>query len=217
MKIGFLCSMAATIVWSLSACQPTSSAKDAVRNREVQISIDDSKRFKQELERLNDSSKVHVHIADSARIIYATAEDVLSLKNGIVLFGWPRCPWFRNAIEPLLSFAEEEQAAIYYVNIYAIRDTKELQDGHVVTTKEGSAGYQALLSKFQASLNPYTALGVDSIKRISSPTVLFIENGEAVYKVVSTVRSQTDPSQKLDSTQRDELKQRYRKYFLNNK
>jgi len=178
---------------------------------------DDRKRFKEELERLNDSSKVQVSIPDSARIIYATSDDVLSLKNGIVLFGWPRCPWFRNAIEPLLEFAEEERAAIYYLNIYAIRDTKELQDGHVVTTKEGSTGYQSLLNRFHDILNPYAALGIDSIKRISSPTVLYIENGQAVHKVVSTVLSQTDPSQKLDTAQRTELKQRYRQYFLEDK
>jgi len=126
---------------------------------------------------------VPVQIPDNPRIVYATEQDVLELENGIVLFGWPSCPWFRNAITPLLEFAQEEKAAIYYLNIHDI-------------------------------LNPYTAVGIDSIKRISSPTVLFIEKGKGVHKVVSTVVSQTDPKIKLDSTQRQELKQRYRAYFL---
>jgi hypothetical protein len=207
--------LAVILLLHFTNCQSEQDSKMAVKNSHLQLNNESAIRFKRELESLNGSHKVPVHIADNARIVYATEQDVLEIENGIVLFGWPSCPWFRNAIEPLLEFAEEEKAAVYYLNIHAIRNTKEKdKDGKVLTTKAGSPGYEAILSKFHEILNPYNALGIDSIKRISSPTVLFIEKGKGVHKVVSTVVSQTDPKMKLDSAQREELKQRYRAYFL---
>ncbi|MCL7987638.1 hypothetical protein M8998_06780 [Sphingobacterium sp. lm-10] len=213
--------MGRNIIWTICAgltvffasCHDPAAVKNAVKNTDVVIHPKDAANFKQELESLNDSSRVQVVLPDSLPVVYATEDEVLNLENGIVLFGWPRCPWFRNAVEPLFEFAQEEHAAIYYLDIHDIRDTKELIEGSVSTTKEGSPGYYAILEKFDAVWNPYTILGVDSIKRISSPTVLFIEKGKGVHIVVSTVVSQTDPAVKLDSTQREELKARYRKYF----
>lgn len=207
--------LAICILLNITNCQSRQDTKDAVKNSQVSIKKEESVRFKQELESLNKSNKVPVQIPDNARIVYATEQDVLEIENGIVLFGWPSCPWFRNAIAPLLEFAQEEKATIYYLNIHDIRDLKEKDKaGKVTTTKAGSPGYEAILAKFHDILNPYTAVGIDSIRRISSPTVLFIEKGKGVHKVVSTVVSQVDPKIKLDSTQRQELKQRYREYFV---
>lgn len=202
------------VLLNVTNCHSRQDTKEVVKNSHVVLKKEEAERFKEELESLNKSNKVVVHIPDSARIVYATEADILKLENGIVLFGWPSCPWLRNAIDPLLEFAQEEKAAIYYLNIHDIRDLKEKdKNGKVVTTKAGSAGYEAILTKFHDILNPYNALGIDSIKRISSPTVLFIEKGKGVHKVVSTVVAQTDPKIKLDSIQRQELKQRYRDYF----
>ncbi len=206
--------LAICLLLNITNCQSRQDTKEVVKNSQVSIKKEESVRFKQELESLNKTNKVPVQIPDNARIVYATEQDVLEIENGIVLFGWPSCPWFRNAITPLLEFAQEEKAAIYYLNIHDIRDLKEKDKaGKVITTKAGSPGYEAILGKFHNILNPYTAVGIDSIKRISSPTVLFIEKGKGVHKVVSTVVSQVDPKIKLDSTQRQELKQRYREYF----
>lgn len=196
------------------SCESRETITNVVKNSDAVVKREEVLRFKNELERLNDSSRVQVHIPDDARIIYATEEDVLKLENAVVLFGWPKCPWFRNAIEPLLEFSKEKNITLYYLNIHDIRDQKELVDGKVVVKKEGSKGYQAIVDKFKNVLNPYSTLAIDSIKRISSPTVLYIEKGKGAYKVVSTVVSQKDPAKKLDSLQRDELKLRYAKYFL---
>ncbi|WP_333863522.1 hypothetical protein [Sphingobacterium sp.] len=207
--------LAICLLLNITNCQSRQDTKEVVKNSQVSIKKEESVRFKQELESLNKTNKVPVQIPDNARIVYATEQDVLDIENGIVLFGWPSCPWFRNAITPLLEFAQEEKATIYYLNIHDIRDLKEKDKaGKVITTKAGSPGYEAILAKFHNILNPYTAVGIDSIKRISSPTVLFIEKGKGVHKVVSTVVSQIDPKIKLDSTQRQELKQRYREYFV---
>lgn len=201
----------------LSGC----ANKDVLKNSDIVIKQEDIQKFKDEYESLNGtiskSGKTHISVSipDNSRIIYATEEDVVNLENGIVLFGFPSCPWCRNVIEPLLEFVNEEQISIYYLNIYDIRDKKELQDSIVVTTKEGSLGYQAILAKFYGELNPYRGLKVDSIKRISSPTVLYIKDNKAVYKVVSTVESHKNAYQKLNKQQHDELKQRYKNYFVN--
>ncbi len=213
MKNNILWAVCIGLAICFTSCNDPQAVKNAVKNTDVAINYGDAAKFKQELESLNDSSRVQVLLPDSVPVVYATEDEVLNLENGIVLFGWPRCPWFRNAVEPLFEFAKEEHATIYYLDIHDIRDTKELLDNSVSTIKEGSVGYQAILQKFDAIWNPYTVLGVDSIKRISSPTVLFIEKGKGVHKVVSTVVSQTDPAIKLNPTQREELKTRYRKYF----
>ncbi|TYR34491.1 hypothetical protein FXV77_15860 [Sphingobacterium phlebotomi] len=187
--------------------------KNQIRNKDVVISAEDVQHFKKELEDLNEKNDIVVSVPDSSRIVIADEDDILQLQNGIVLFGWPSCPWFRNAVGPLLEFSAEEKATIYYLNIKDIRDFKELQDDEVVTTEEGSAGYRAILEKFHDILNPYTVLGIDSIKRISSPTVLFIENGKGTHKVVSTVVSHTDSHTTLTPEQQQELKARYQAYF----
>jgi hypothetical protein len=203
------------ILLLLGSCK--GDPREQVKNSDAVIKTADVQRFKKELESLNETKRIAVSIKDSSRIIYANEEDVLNLENGIVLFGWPSCPWFRNAVEPLLEFAHEENASIYYLDIHDIRDKKEWKEDQVVTTEEGTTGYQSILKKFHDILNPYKGLAEDSIKRISSPTVLYIEKGKGVHKVVSTVTSQTDPYVTLNEEQRQELKQRYKQYFVNEK
>ena len=188
--------------------------KDRVRNSDAVISAEDVRHFKKELEDLNEKNDIKVSVSDSSRVVVSNEDDILNLENGIVVFGWPSCPWFRNAIEPLLEFSAEEKATIYYLDIKDIRDKKELQQDTVVTVEEGSTGYHAILEKFHDILNPYKTLGIDSIKRISSPTVLFIEHGKAIHKVASTVASQTDGHVALTPEQKQELKARYKAYFL---
>ncbi|HAL51974.1 MAG TPA: hypothetical protein DCP78_07040, partial [Sphingobacterium sp.] len=117
--------LAVAVLLNVTNCQSRQDTKEAVKNSQVSLKKQEGVRFKQELESLNKTNKVPVQIPDNPRIVYATEQDVLELENGIVLFGWPSCPWFRNAITPLLEFAQEEKAAIYYLNIHDIRDLKE--------------------------------------------------------------------------------------------
>lgn len=180
------------------------------------IKPEDVQKFKDEYESVNGTiSKkgqpfISVSIPDDSRIIYATAEDVVNLENGIVLFGFPTCAWCRNALEPLLEFAKEEKVNIHYVNIREIRDEKELKDGKIVTIKEGTVGYQAVLEKFHELLKPYPGLNEDSIKRITSPTVIYITDNKPTHIVTGTVSSQEDPYTKLSQEQFAELKQLYK-------
>lgn len=183
--------------------------------------LTDAQYFKAEFEDVNGTKSkkgntfISIDIDTNNSVVYVDEEDVLNTKNGIVLFGFPTCPWCRNTIEPLLEFAKEEKVPIYYLNISAIRDKKEKkEDGTIVTTEEGTKGYQLILKKFDKLLDPYKELGSDSIKRIVSSTVLFIKDDKGFEKKSGTVETQTDPYVKLTKQQHNELKQVYKDIFV---
>lgn len=188
--------------------------------KQEEKTLTDAQQFKAEYEDVNGTKSkkgntfISLNIDTNNAVVYVDEEDVLNTKNGIVLFGFPTCPWCRNTIEPLLEFAKEENVPIYYLNISAIRDKKEKKDdGTIITTEEGTEGYQSILKKFDKILDPYKELGNDSIKRIVSSTVLFIKDDKGFDKKSGTVESQKDPYIKLTAQQHQELKQTYKDIF----
>ncbi len=188
--------------------------------KQEENTLTDAQQFKAEYEDVNGTKSkkgntfISLNIDTNNAVVYVDEEDVLNTKNGIVLFGFPTCPWCRNTIEPLLEFAKEENVPIYYLNISAIRDKKEKKDdGTIITTEEGTEGYQSILKKFDKILDPYKELGNDSIKRIVSSTVLFIKDDKGFDKKSGTVESQKDPYIKLTAQQHQELKQTYKDIF----
>ncbi len=209
------------VILLIAACQNNSGNK--IDSDQQTTALDTaSKSFKAEYESGNGtkskSGKTHisVEVENDSLIIYATEEDILELENGIVLFGFPSCPWCRNIIEPLLDFAKEENVQIHYLNIAKIRDKKELQQDSttVVTTEKGTEGYRSLLKKFDGIWDSYKGLKNDTVKRIYSPTVLFIKNNKAFEKKSGTVESQKDAYVKLTPEQHEELKQIYKDIYL---
>lgn len=177
--------------------------------------MSDGKRFKQEYEELNDSH-LEVKIDSDNMIKYIGLEeaiDIIKNDTGVIYFGYPSCPWCRNAVPVLLDAAASTSLdTIYYVDTYNIRDVKELDDdGNIVTTNEGDRLYDDLLKVLDDILDPYT-LTLDNgevidlgEKRLYVPMVLFVKNGEVVSYHLSTVDSQEDPSISLNDSQRDEL------------
>lgn len=189
--------------------------------KQEEDTLTDAQQFKAEYEDVNGTKSkkgntfISLNIDTNNAVVYVDEEDVLNIKNGIVLFGFPTCPWCRNTIEPLLEFAKEENVPIYYINISAIRDKKEKkEDGTIVTTEEGTTGYQSILKKFDKVLDSYKELDNDSIKRIYSPTVLFIKDDKGFDKKSRTVETQKDPYIKLTAQQHQELKQAYKDIFV---
>ena len=189
-------------------------------NKEEEVVLTDAQSFKAEYEDVSGTKSkkgntyITVNIDSNNSVVYVDEEDILNLKDGIVLFGFPTCPWCRNTIEPLLEFAKEENLPIHYINISAIRDKKEKnKDSVIVTTEEGTKGYHSILKKFDKVLDPYKELGNDTIKRIVSSTVLFIKNGQAFEKKSGTVDTQKDPYVKLTEQQHKELKQIYKDIY----
>ena len=177
--------------------------------------MSDGERFKQEYEELNDSH-LEVNIDSDNMIKYIGLEeaiDIIKNDTGVIYFGYPSCPWCRNAVPVLLDAASSTSLdTIYYVNAYNIRDVKEIDvDGNIVTTNEGDRLYDDLLKVLDDILDPYT-LTLDNgevidlgEKRLYVPMVLFVKDGEVVSYHLSTVDSQEDPSISLNDSQRDEL------------
>lgn len=197
-----------------------SSVKDNNNNIVEKITKDEEK-FKKEYEALNDKydeqrqmNYVNVDIKEDNNIIYSNAEEIIKLLEsgtGIIYFGFPECPWCRNAIPVLINTASEYSIKqIYYFNAYDIRDTKHLDEsGNIVTDKEGTTEYYRILELLSDKVSVYNGLNDDSIKRLYFPTVVFVKDGKVVNLHVSTVDSQENPSIALTDNQKSELEKIY--------
>jgi len=185
--------------------------------------------FKEEYEKLNgevsSSSKIYprVEIPKDNPVVYTSALDIQALmnekKSGVIYFGYPDCPWCRNALPVLLEVLKDEGVSVlYYQNMKEERDMKEISDqGDIVTTKEGTKNYQLLLELLDDILDEYTvtkdgkeiSLGE---KRIYVPLVVFIKDGKIIGSHLDTVSSQTDPYRSLNEDEKKELYQIYLKF-----
>jgi thiol-disulfide isomerase/thioredoxin len=184
----------------------------------------DALKFKEEYESLNgeyDETRKHDYLEvkiDSDNVIkYSTIEEIeniLENGTGIIYFGFPECPWCRNAVPVLLEAAKDMNIdTIYYYNAYSIRDKKTLKDGEIITEEEGTEDYKKLVELMYDFLPAYSGLEDDSIKRLYFPTVVFVKEGKIVGLHTSTVDSQEDPFTELDKEQKEELKTIYTDYI----
>lgn len=197
-----------------------------VNNHDKEIkSNEDAMRFKEEYENLNDkkqsSEKLYKTIAvdEQNPMIYASYDDikkVITDGTGVIYFGFPECPWCRNAVPVLLEAAKETGIdKIYYFNALSIRDKKHLdEDGNIIVDDEGTKEYKELLELLYDDLGEYEGLNDSSVKRLYFPTVVFIKNGEILGLYIGTVDSQTDSSVALTSAQTEELREIYSQYML---
>ena len=163
-------------------------------------------KFKEEYEALNGVVNdygytyptVEVDVDNSA--VYTTEEDVLDILKdgtGVIYFGFPTCPWCRNAVPSLLAAAESTGVEkIYYLNIQDIRDSLSVNDsGEIIIEKEGSKNYKKILKELDKILDTYyveDSMGnkVDTNeKRIYAPTVVVVSKGKVIAHHVNTVDS----------------------------
>lgn len=169
--------------------------------------------FKLEYESLNGKDNyIDVNIPSDNNIIYADYEQIFDVLEGtgVIYFGFPECPWCRNAIPVLIDAAKESGIEnIYYLNNSEDRDSKILKDGKVITEKEGTDNYNKLLKKLGDKASTYEGLKDDSIKRLYFPTVVVVKNGEITDYIEGTVDSQKDPYTPLNKDQEKELKDKY--------
>lgn len=175
--------------------------------------------FKIEYERLNGKENssnrkyIEVTIPKNNNIVYANYDQIFDILDGsgVIYFGYPECPWCRNAIPVLLEAAKEASIdKIYYLDNHKDRDTKVLKDGKVITEKEGTSNYNKLLEKLEDDASAYEDLNDDSIKRLYYPTVVIVKDGEIISYIEGTVESQDDPYTPLNDKQTKELKDKYR-------
>ncbi len=164
-------------------------------------------KFKEEYESLNGVvndkngfTYPTVEISNENHVTYATEDDVLEILNGgtgLIYFGFPSCPWCRNAIGPLLSAVESTNLdKLYYLNSIDMRDSLSVSDeGEIIVEKEGSKNYKKILKKLDKILEEYyvedaTGAKIDtSEKRLYVPTVVAVVKGKIVDYHVDTVES----------------------------
>lgn len=186
----------------------------------------DAIKFKEEYESLNGekskSGKIYPEVSiDEDNIVeYIDMKEAVELiqnDSGVFYFGFPECPWCRNAVPVLLQAADSTDIdKIYYINMSDKRDIRELdEDGNVVTTQEGSDGYSELIKVLDSILLDYTIEDKDGNeislgeKRVYVPLVVFVKDGKIVDYHMDTVATQEDPYVLLGDDEQTELYQIY--------
>lgn len=195
-----------------------------IKNQEKNLS--DAIKFKNEYESLNgqirestNTKYVEVKISKDNPIKYSTYEDIkqiITSGTGVIYFGFPECPWCRNALPVLLDAAKENALdTIYYFNALSIRDKKHLDEsGKIVIDNAGTKEYAELVELLKEYLDVYEGLNDDTIKRLYFPTVFFIKNGQVVGVHSGTVTTQENPNVELSDSEKAELKDIYTNYML---
>lgn len=175
----------------------------------------DAIKFKEEYESINNKeteNKEHkyreLNISKDNPFVYATEDEIVEKINNkesfIVYFGFKECPWCRSVLEELIHAAKDKKVdKIYYVDVLDIRDVKELENGEIKTTKEGTEGYMKLIELLGDVLDDYTLTNEneESIKvgekRIYAPNVVAISSGKAIKLETGTPDYFEDPYSKL--------------------
>ncbi len=180
-------------------------------------------KLKKEYESLNgqknDNGKKYPEVKlenSNVKIIYASYDQVFNVlkKDGIIYFGFPTCPWCRNALPSLIKAADEAGVKeIYYMDNKDDRDIKTLEDGKIKEEKKASNDYEKLLKELGDKVSVYEGLNDDSIKRLYYPTVVVVKEGKITDYIEGTVDSQKDPYKPLTKDEQKELVKKYENAF----
>ena len=183
----------------------------------------DAVKFKKEYEGLNgvqientNYKYPSIEILKDNAVKYSTNEEILEVLNrgtGVIYFGYPTCPWCRNAVPVLLEAANEIGIEnIYYLNMKDERDQiKVKEDGTLEVVNDGTKGYKKLLERLDNILLDYTLEDIHgntisaNEKRIYVPLVVFVRDGEIVGYHTDTVATHTNPFELLNEEQQNEL------------
>ena len=152
--------------------------------------LPDNQRFKREYEEYN--YDIPLEIVEDNTVSYIDKENILSVienKTGIVYFGYPSCPWCRNAVPILVETAVANQLPIYYFDLTQFTEVDDT--------------YNSLLE----IINKH--LGTENQDYIDVPLVLTIQNGTILASRIGTVGSHTDPYVVMTQDEMLELSQRY--------
>ncbi|MDO4996594.1 MAG: hypothetical protein Q4E69_05395 [Bacilli bacterium] len=182
----------------------------------------DSEKFKKEYEALNtektDSGKSYRELSISKKnpIVYSTAEDIVkridNKETFIVYFGFSKCPWCRSILPTMFEVAKDlDIDTIYYVDVLDIRDTKEYKDEEIVTTKEGTSGYNDLLNRLENVLDIYKLVDNEGnqietdYKRIYAPNIVAIVSGKAESMTTGISDKQDDAYMEITDDMKKEM------------
>ena len=173
----------------------------------------DAIKFKEEYESLNgkttSSGKEYrkLEISEDNPFVYLSTKELLekidNQETFLVYFGYASCPWCRSVIGPLISASKDNDVSkIYYIDLYEIRDILKIEDGEIVTEREGTKDYKEILNKLDNLLEEYTLMDGDEEvktgeKRIYAPSVVSIVKGKGTKLTLGISELQTDPYMEL--------------------
>lgn len=202
--------------------------KEAKDNTEYKMT-DDERNFKEEYEKLNNTTRSNgtqnkkISIIEDNNIVYTNLEEVASILDsgsGVIYFGYAADPYSRIAVPILLSAMDNTSLdTIYYVNIRPndkeendLRDIYTLNDKNKAKkTKDASSSYYEVVTSLANYLDEYvlvTSKGkkVDTgVKRINTPTVVAVQEGEVVDFHAGTVKDhQLDDKENLRDLTKEE-------------
>lgn len=166
------------------------------------VATEDEKRFKQEYESLNGTTRSNgqknrdVKIKEDNNIKYisiAEAAEIIDSGSGVIYFGFAACPWCRNAVPVLLDAMDSTNLdTIYYVDIRPEDKTEnDIRDLYALDAKnkpkkikDGLEGYDEVILGLASELEEYK-LTINSTgrqvstgrKRLYAPTVITVNNG----------------------------------------
>ncbi len=184
----------------------------------------DSIKFKREYESLNgvtnetNGKKYRtISISKENKIIYASAEEIVekieNKESFAVYFGFAKCPWCRSVVPTLLTVTDDlDLNTVYYVDVYDIRNTLELNDDNkVVETKKGTAAYYKLLDYFSDVLDDYELFDNDKNKieterkRIYAPNVVSVLAGKVNSMTTGISELQDDPYMEITAEMKKQM------------
>ena len=155
-----------------------------------------------------------VTISEDNTIKYVTDKEVLDLLTngtGVIYFGFKTCPWCRTLVDSLVKVANQKNEVINYFDITEINSRFEVKDNEIKVLRKGTDNYYKILDKLSDYLNDYYLTDSEgnyyetSEKRIYSPTLVAIADGQITSFHVGTLDSQESGYDKLSSEQRKEL------------
>lgn len=217
-----------TFTLTLSGCDNNEENKEP-----EEIPITDAMKFKNEYENLNGEKNSNgdehrtITIAEDNPIIYASADDIVKkMEDGetfYVYFGFSTCPWCRSVLEKALEVAKEKNIeTIYYVDVFDIRDTFELDENNkAVQTKKGTEGYQKLIELMANVLDDYNLTTENGKKvstkekRIYAPNYVYVKDGKAKTLVEGTSKKQTEARMTLTEEMLKDEEEIFTKFFTN--
>ena len=165
---------------------------------------DDERSFKEEYEKLNNTTKSdgtqnkEIKIIEDNNIVYTTLDevnDILDSGSGVIYFGYAADAYSRSAVPVLLNaMSSTNLDKIYYVNIRPndkeendLRDIYNLNDKNKAKkTKDASDAYYEVVTSLADYLDEYvlyTSKGKKvktGVKRLNTPTVVAVKGGEIV-------------------------------------
>ena len=180
-----------------------------------EIEKTDAEKFKEAYESLNGTESSNgkkirsINIPKDNPFVYKDEDDIVEMIDNketfIVYYGIEKCPWCRSVLEEMTKAAIDLNIdKIYYVNVLDIRDVQEINsDGNIVTTNEGTEGYNELVKRIGDVLSDYTLTTSEGesinlgVKRIYAPNVVVVSNGKAIEMEEGISEELKDPYSEL--------------------